>query len=327
MKRLNVLKLSAVILTTLALGFVGGYIVGGLPLRGLVPFMERTSEWSIGIYTGDYPLNLTPVPGINPVLTGRDVTDVDAKYVADPFLVRTEAGWYMFFEVMERNTQQGSIGLASSQDGLHWSYERIVLDEPFHLSYPQVFEWEGQYYMLPETNQAHSVRLYRAVDFPHSWQLASLLFPGAYVDPTIIRHNELWWIFVKPRGHPESHVNLYFADTLAGPWQLHPQSPIERHTDDIGRKGGRITKAGGNIYKFVQDRYPIYGSRLWAFAIEELTTTSYVERLALTVPVIEASGSGWNADGMHHVDPQLTGDGGWIVAVDGKQRHWRFGLR
>ena len=38
----------------------------------------------------------------------------------------------------------------------------IVLAEPFHLSYPYVFEWQGSHYMIPESGAAKSVRLYRA---------------------------------------------------------------------------------------------------------------------------------------------------------------------
>jgi len=34
-------------------------------------------------------------------------------------------------------------------------------------------------------------------------------------------------------------------------------------------------------------------------------------------PVLKANGSGWNASGMHHIDPQALGDGRWLACVDG----------
>ena len=43
-------------------------------------------------------------------------------------------------------------------------YSKIVLDEPFHLSYPYVFEWDGGLYDS-ESATARHLRLYRAVDF------------------------------------------------------------------------------------------------------------------------------------------------------------------
>ena len=60
----------------------------------------------------------------------------------------------------------GDIGLAVSDDGINWSYKQIVLDEPFHMSYPYVFKWQEDFYMIPESQEANSVRLYRALDFP-----------------------------------------------------------------------------------------------------------------------------------------------------------------
>jgi hypothetical protein len=41
--------------------------------------------------------------------------------------------------------QEGEIGLATSEDGLKWDYKQVVLNEPFHLSYPYVFEWQVRF--------------------------------------------------------------------------------------------------------------------------------------------------------------------------------------
>jgi len=68
----------------------------------------------------------------------------------------------MFFEVMNSQTGKGDIGSAASRDGLHWEYRQIVLSESFHLSYPYVFYVGGEYFMIPESYEANSMRLYRA---------------------------------------------------------------------------------------------------------------------------------------------------------------------
>ena len=88
--------------------------------------------WSIGIYTGLSPFELHDPENIsNPVLTGKDVKDIDAKFVADPFMVVEDGRFYMFFEVLNRATSQGDIGYAESDDGRKWEYRKIVIDEPF----------------------------------------------------------------------------------------------------------------------------------------------------------------------------------------------------
>ncbi len=100
--------------------------------------------WSIGIYLGKSPFTLSSSESIsNPVLTRASVSDVAAEFVADPFMVQRDGLWYMFFEVLNRDAARGQIGLAVSDDGLKWTYQQIVLTEPFHLSYPYLFEWDG----------------------------------------------------------------------------------------------------------------------------------------------------------------------------------------
>ncbi|NQW05295.1 MAG: hypothetical protein HQ485_14915, partial [Acidobacteria bacterium] len=57
-------------------------------------------QWSIGIYTGADPLTLEAPRGlVNPVVTARHVTDAPARFVADPFMLRADSTWHMFFEV------------------------------------------------------------------------------------------------------------------------------------------------------------------------------------------------------------------------------------
>ena len=41
----------------------------------------------------------------------------------------------------------------SEDRGLTWTHLGIVLDEPWHLSYPFLFRWEGQMYMMPEASK------------------------------------------------------------------------------------------------------------------------------------------------------------------------------
>ena len=102
--------------------------------------------WSIGIYRGSTPFNLTDAEDISrPVLTGQDVIDMDAVFVADPFMITKGEKYYMFFEVLNRKTKQGDIAYAESRDLRQWNYRKAIIDEDFHLSYPYVFEWDNSY--------------------------------------------------------------------------------------------------------------------------------------------------------------------------------------
>jgi len=274
--------------------------------------------WSIGIYTGSSPFDLhDPEMISNPVLTGKNVTDVDARFVADPFLVPDTNRWYLFFEILNRATSQGDLGYAESEDGQSWEYKKMIIDEPFHLSYPYVFQWEGQYFLIPESGEDLSIRLYRATSFPEEWQFVKRLLHGEhYVDPSIFRYNNIWWMFYSISGFNDA-LNLYYSDELTGNWIAHPLNPIVKSDKNISRPGGRVIIHDGRPYRFTQDAEPRYGIQVFAFEIEELTKTSYKERMVSQKPVVTMSGEGWNAYGMHHVDPHFF-NGNWIAAVDGR---------
>jgi len=274
--------------------------------------------WSIGIYTGDSPFQLHPSPDYrNPVLTYAAVRDVPARFVADPFLVHEDDVWYMFFEILNRQTCKGEIGLAVSKNCRDWRYRQRVLVEPFHLSYPYVFKWRGDFFMIPETLNAGAVRLYRAENFPTRWSPVASLLPGNWADPSIFRYADKWWMFVCSPPYQHDTLWLFFADDLRGPWHKHPASPIVAADKQRARPAGRVLIIDDRIIRFAQDCTPRYGSKVRAFEISELTTTSYVEREHANSPVLSAGGDGWNGLGMHHVDPHLLPDGKWIACVDG----------
>ena len=286
-----------------------------------IPTPNKTRIWSIGIYAGKSPLDLRPAhPVSNPVLTSDSVSDVPASFVADPFMLKVHGTWHMFFEVMNEQSGRGEIGLAVSQDALQWRYQQIVLQEPFHLSYPYTFEWQNAYYMVPETYQAKSVRLYKAVEFPTRWMLVTTLLDGDdFVDPTIFHYKDHWWLFTDLSRSPyyAGTLRLFHADRLEGPWAEHPQSPIIQANPHIARPAGRVVSLDGSILRYTQDCCPEYGKRVYAFEIKELTTATYREEPVDVAPIIDASGEGWNGSGMHHIDPHLADDMTWIACVDG----------
>lgn len=274
-------------------------------------------QWSIGIFTGPSPLDIDADPRVaNPVLTASDVTDVPANFVADPFMIRDASTWYMFFEVdtIRREGNIGKIGMASSKDGYSWKYERIVLEAPYHLSYPYVFRADGDFFMIPETRSTRCVQLYRAVDFPSVWRHEKTLLAGRrFADASIVRHNDCWWLFTDAGN---TTLRLYRAADLDGKWREHPKSPIIKKNPSLARPGGRVLVQGDGVIRLAQDCYPHYGNKVWAFRISELTRHTYREA-KIPAPVVQAGGSGWRGLGMHTVDPHCLADGEWIACVDG----------
>lgn len=272
-------------------------------------------QWAIGIYAGGSPLTVAPRTQPDaPVLTAADVTDLDAFGVADPFFLQAQGRIYLFFEVLNRATDRGEIAYATSSDGLDWTYGAVALREPFHLSYPFVFAHGGDFYMIPETRQAQAVRLYRADRFPAGWRCVGELLTGPFADSTLIFHEGRWWLFAE-RGLDE--LRLFHSRDFTGGWVEHPASPLWPGNRRYSRPGGRIVAADGRLLRFAQDGWPTYGSRLHAFAIDALTPTAYAEHLCPESPILAATGAGWNALAMHHLDALEVAPGKWLAAVDG----------
>ena len=113
-------------------------------------------------------------------------------------------------------------------------------------------------------------------------------------------------------------LRLYFASALKGPWTEHPQSPIINGDKQRARPAGRILEFDNKLFRFAQDCVPQYGSCVRTFEILALTPTNYTEVEIGHGPVLKASGNGWNAAGMHHIDAQQH-DGQWLACVDGTQ--------
>ena len=285
------------------------------PLAGR-PRSGPPKEWSIGIYRGPLLGELQPVAGAVPALTAAMVDDAAASFVADPFLFVHRGAWNLFFEFRNMVTKKGELAVASSDDGITWRYGGVVLAEPFHLSYPHVFRSGDEIFMTPESIEARGVRLYRAVEFPRRWVFERTIVDGVYADPTVFRHDGRWWLLGCPRPMRHDALSLFWADDVRGPWHEHPTSPIVSGDRSRARPAGRVQVIGGRLHRFAQDCNPAYGSGVRAFAITSLTKTAYAEEEVAPVPLLFASGHGWNRDGMHHIDMQPVDDG-WLACVDG----------
>ena len=299
-----------------------------LLLAFLLPGARVQKIWSIAIYGGSSLLDLRPAadaPG--PVLTAESVTDVPARFVADPFLLRRADGWHLFFEVLDDSTGRGAIGHASSADGLRWTYQGIVLAEPFHLSFPLVFESDGEVFMLPECGATGEVRLYRADPFPARWRHEATLLTGhPFADSVVLEHAGSFWLFTVFEPYRSADVDLFRAGALRGPYVEHPASPVVTGHPHGARAAGRIFHDGRRLVRLAQDDVPSYGRTVRAFEITELGPTTYSERPLAAEPVLGPGPFWWNSGGMHHADVVSMGPGRLLAAVDGYRRVLSFDL-
>lgn len=300
------------------------YVLVYFNILSNVPLLIPSHTWSIGIYTGNSPFSISPSSMVkNPVLTYKNIPNIPVKSVSDPFMIYDNMKWYMFFEIYNLNTTRGEIGLAVSEDGYKWHFDKIIISEPFHLSFPYVFKVDDSYYMVPESAASLSVRLYKADNFPTQWSWIANLIDKPYVDNCVLYFNNYWWLFSFDDTKNSLALHLFYSKDILGQWESHPKNPIVTGADKA-RPGGRIIKHDGMIIRYAQDGSRGYGKKIRAFQITKITTSEYDEKEILMNPVLEGSGSGWNAQGMHHIDPHHIAEHEWLACVDGRTRKLRF---
>lgn len=302
---------------------------------------EEDSEgsWSIGVFYGDSPFSLKPIeamnvwentsaawPVANPIVTCGSVTDsgFPSNFVADPFLYVQGDVLYLFFETKNSLTRQGDIGVAKSVDnGASWEQLGVVLDEEWHLSYPYVFDYNGQIYMMPEGSQKGDLRLYRADNFPLKWELEKVILKRPLIDSFIMKHESRYYLFGSDHTRISTKKNgeleIWYSNSPLGPWKQHKKNPVYNTNKNTGaRNGGRPFVYNGNVYRVGQDDGETYGKRVRVFKIEVLTPYNYREvevELGLEKPT--KGRNAWNGARSHHLDVQRLPSGKWIAVSDG----------
>lgn len=255
-------------------------LLGGLAGRALgklaKPFVRR-AEWGIALRRRSAAL-----PMHVHLSEFTEIRAPDGRFYADPFLFEHAGRTFLFFEDFGYETRRGVVAVAEVLPDGSTTRPRVVLDAPFHLSYPQVFEYAGTIYMLPETSADRSVTLYEAVAFPNEWRRARVLISGVDAsDATLHRAGDgSWWLFASIArfgGSSVDTLSLFHADRLDGPWTAHPMNPVKNDARSA-RPAGPFAVEGGRLFRPTQDCSAVYGGALTWCVVEALTRTEFRER-------------------------------------------------
>lgn len=209
------------------------------------------------------------------------------KFVADPFGAWVDGRLLLFAEAYDYRTRHGVIDLIELDSDYSPVRRSMVLREPWHLSYPQVFEADGDWWMMPEAYRSGVLTLYRAAAFPHRWEpVVRLELDGPAIDATPFRHEGLWWLAYSPAGPQrwkQGRLHLAFAERLTGPWRLHPANPV-RNDLASSRPGGAAWSENGAPHLPVQDCTRTYGGALRVLKILDLSPHRFEAEASAPLP-------------------------------------------
>lgn len=195
-------------------------------------------------------------------------------WYADPFVFEKDGVTYLFFEAFDLVQRRGKEGYCVLNEDGSCSAPKIVIDEPYHLSFPNIFEYKDDIYMMPEMSGDYSLKAYKAVSFPNQWEVTDVVLPDVYACDSI---------FIESDGNRYLLTNEMFHNVPNGQYAscyvknyLYKMEGLKAIVDgvkvaegDYGtRNAGNSFQEEGVLYRIGQDsRERMYGKGLVLFRI------------------------------------------------------------
>lgn len=252
-----------------------------------------------------------------PDTTWNDLPDDGHRFYADPFPVVHRDRTFLFVEEFDHGIGRGVISAVEFGEAGPLGAPEPVLSSCVHLSYPFVFEEDGEMWMVPESSQAGTIDLYRARRFPGGWRHEATLVAGVEAgDATLFRRGDRWWMAATVRdggGSYSDALHLWSARSFRGPWTPHRGNPVLIDAASA-RPAGRVVERGGRLIRPVQDCRRGYGA---ALALAEITRLDD-DRFEQSVISVLEPGASWPGRRLHTVNRA----GGWEF-IDGSAVRFR----
>jgi len=207
------------------------------------------------------------------------------KFWADPFIVAEKNNYYVFVEEFIYRKDKAHLSVLELDCDGHILKSEKIIERPYHMSYPFVFNLDGVYYMIPETSQNKTIELYRCSGFPYVWTFERNIMENIHAtDTTLFHHDNKWWLFTtidQTGGISGSSTELFLFftdDPIQGEWISHPLNPVISD-ESKARCAGKLFIENGKIYRPSQDCSVRYGRGLNINQVTQLNDHEYNEVL------------------------------------------------
>lgn len=218
------------------------------------------------------------------------------RFFADPFILSVNSREIkVLVEDFPYYDKKGVISLLTvDRDSYHLLERRVILKQPFHMSYPYIFRGEkGMIWVMPEASESNNLYKY---DFSGSSGLLTnqrVVIPEPLLDSTIVHYNGKWWLFGTKAGpNSNSDLYIYYSDTPEGPYFSHPLNPVV--TDpQVARPGGGFEVIDNSLYRIAQKCDKHYGEAINILKVDELTLETYKEHLVKEVRAVKDEYDGY----------------------------------
>jgi hypothetical protein len=244
---------------------------------------ETVNEWRVAVRSGGDVLQSRPEGDMRGF---RFVNAPSGRFYADPFPVEHEGKLWLFYEEYIYANRRAVLSCGELMPDATLRNPAVILDKPYHLSYPMVFRSHGGWYMIPESNANSTVDLYTATAFPYQWEFVKTLYHGKAVDPAVWMEDGVCWLFltaVEPLGRGMSLLLFSSGSITADEWSPHPMNPLSTDVRNARGAGLIFRAAGGELYRPSQDCSHCYGYGFGLNRILKLNAREYIEETEVMV--------------------------------------------
>lgn len=205
-------------------------------------------------------------------------------WFADPFLFERDGKVYLFYEAFDLIEHRGKEGYSILNEDGTWTKPVIIIDENYHLSFPYIFEYDGNIYLMPEMSADYSLKLYKSVEFPDKWIQADVVLPDVFAcDSVFVEKDSKRYLLTNemfhnvPNGQYASCWVKNYIYEMDGLRAI--EDGVKVAEGDFGiRNAGKTFSSSGKWYRIGQDcRNRMYGCGMVLFEIESLDP--YKERI------------------------------------------------
>lgn len=220
------------------------------------------TEWNIGIgyrHTGQTLSEISQICDDNKVIWLSKKFD----FQADPFLVEKDEKLFIFYEAFNHGWKNGHIRCRVLNQDFEEIDDFSINDINIlncHLSFPAIFEWNCDYYLIPESCRNKNLVIFKATNFPNNWKKIGGIENISLVD-SIVKKNNNFFIMVSSDSN-NLERKIFVSENLDGDWQA-AEAKIEIDNNHT-RLGGSFFKIEDNDYLPCQNTdLKDYGKSIW----------------------------------------------------------------
>ncbi|PCI07038.1 MAG: hypothetical protein COB73_08890 [Flavobacteriaceae bacterium] len=220
------------------------------------------------------------------------------RFWADPIVIFENEIYYVFIEELLYANNKGHISVFEiHRDGKVTKPIKII-ENDYHMSYPFVFKYKNEYYMIPETSHNNSVDLYKATSFPYKWEFEKTIFDAIKAtDTTVVFNNNKWWMFTSIKefenGTYDNVLSVFYTDNpITGKWKKHMRNTVKNNVENSRQGGPCFKDENGNLFRVSQNGCNTYGYGFNVHQVDVLNDTLFKENTVYDYKAIEKNSIG-----------------------------------